>query len=182
MEIVECPIPGVVLVKPVIYEDARGSFVKSYHRGRFREALGVDPRFVEEFHTTSKKGVLRGMHFQVPPADHDKFVTCLAGAIWDVVLDLRAGSPSYGKSHGVELTGGNRLGIFIPAGVAHGFLTLHDQSLVLYRTTHAHAPECDTGVRWNSFGFDWGVENPITSEKDAKLPAMADFKSPFVFS
>ena len=179
MEFIECPIAGVVLIKPAIFEDGRGTFVKSYHRGQFREVIGVDPRFVEEFHTTSKKGVLRGMHFQVPPADHDKFVTCLVGSILDVVLDLRVGSPTFGGSHAVELSGTNRLGIYIPSGVAHGFLTCQDQSLVLYRTTHAHAPECDTGVRWDSFGFDWGVKNPIVSEKDAGLPAMAEFESPF---
>ncbi len=175
---ISIPLSGAFLVRPPLFTDARGGFVKTFHRDRFRE-FGVEPVFTEEFYSTSAKDVIRGMHFQMPPADHDKYVCCLAGAVRDVILDLRRASPTYGQHFAVELSSENRLGFYIPSGFAHGFLSLIDGSLMLYKTTTVHAPACDAGIRWNSFGCDWGVAAPIVSARDAAFPALAEFASPF---
>ena len=128
----------------------------------------------------SGKNVLRGMHFQRPPAAHDKLVYCPVGKVLDVVLDLRPtakGARSRCFSH--ELSAQNREMLFIPAGCAHGFLALEDDSMMVYQTSTVHSPSHDAGVLWNSFGFDWPVKNPILSERDQKFPALCDFQSPF---
>lgn len=119
------------------------------------------------------------MHFQTPPADHAKYVCCLVGAVRDVILDLRKDSPTYGQHYAVELSSENRLGFYIPTGFAHGFLSLTDGALMLYKTTTVHTPASDAGLRWDSFGYDWGVTNPIVSARDSAFPALADFKTPF---
>ena len=178
MEKIPTPFAGAFLVRPPLFTDARGGFVKTFHRDRFRE-FGVEPVFTEEFYSTSAKDVIRGMHFQMPPADHDKYVCCLVGEVRDVILDLRGASPTYGQHFAVELSSENRLGLYIPSGFAHGFLSLNDGSLMLYKTTTVHAPACDAGIRWNSFGCDWGVAAPIVSARDAAFPALAEFASPF---
>lgn len=180
MEKIDTPLHGAFLVRPPLFTDQRGGFVKTFHRDVFK-GFGVEPVFVEEFYSTSAKGVIRGMHFQVPPADHAKFVFCLAGAVRDVILDLRVGSPTYARYHVVELSGENRLGFYIPSGFAHGFLSLTEGALMLYKTTTVHKPSCDAGIRWDSFGYDWGVKEPILSARDAAFPTLADLRSPFPF-
>lgn len=178
MEKIPVPLEGAFLVKPPLFTDARGNFVKTFHRGVFQN-FGVEPVFAEEFYSTSVKGVVRGMHFQTPPADHAKYVFCLTGAVRDVILDLRRASPTFGQHFSVELSAENRLGFYIPSGFAHGFLSLLDDTLMLYKTTSVHTPSCDAGVRWDSFGCDWGVETPVISGRDASFPALVDFESPF---
>lgn len=178
MEKIPIPLDGAFLVRPPLFSDQRGSFVKTFHREVFR-GFGVEPVFVEEFYSSSAKNVIRGMHFQVPPADHAKYVCCLAGAVRDVILDLRAGSPTYGRYHAVELSFENRLCFFIPSGFAHGFVALTEGAVMLYKTTSVHTPSCDAGVRWDSFGYDWGVETPIVSTRDSTFPRLDDFQSPF---
>lgn len=178
MELVSTELPGLQLIRPRIFQDERGSFVKTFHRDAFRE-LGLDFEPREEFFSTSAKGVLRGMHFQLPPAAHSKLLYCIVGSVLDVVLDLRKDSPTFGRSYARELNAANREMFFIPAGFAHGFLALDDGATMVYQTSTVHSPAHDAGVRWDSFGFDWPVKAPTLSERDKKLPALRDFPSPF---
>jgi len=177
MEMVKELLPGCVLLQPKKFEDHRGYFVKTYHEG-LCAALGVNLDIREEFYSISHKNVMRGMHFQLPPHAHDKLVYCTRGAVRDVLLDLRGGE-GYGRVASAELTGANGQLIFIPKGIAHGFVALTDEALMLYKTSTVHAPESDSGIRWDSFGFDWGVNQPIISARDKQHSAFSDFASPF---
>ncbi len=176
--VVATDFPGLLLLRPRIFQDRRGLFVKTFRADQFRElGISFEPR--EEFYSTSAKHVLRGMHFQLPPAAHAKLVYCLSGRVLDVVLDMRRSSPSFGKGFSCVLDDKSRDLLFIPLGFAHGFLALEDNSLMVYKTDAPHAPELDTGIAWNSFGFDWKVTAPVMSERDRKFPAWPDFHSPF---
>jgi dTDP-4-dehydrorhamnose 3,5-epimerase len=171
-------LPGVRLLEPRVFRDERGAFVKTYHEDTLR-AAGINFVMKEEFYSLSGKGVLRGMHFQIPPEDHAKLVYCVHGRVLDVLLDLRRSSPTFGKSASRELSTENRLMFYIPAGIAHGFLSREEGSVMVYKTTTVHSPACDAGIRWDSFNFDWGLASPVLSPRDAGLPAFADFMSPF---
>jgi len=162
-------LPGTWLHRLGLFSDARGSFVKTYARTALYGA-GLDFDFAEEFYSTSHKGVLRGMHFQLPPHDHVKLVYCAIGAVQDVLLDLRRG-PGYGEVATVQLRGEAPALLVIPRGVAHGFLSLQDGSLMVYKTSSEHAPAHDAGIRWDSFGFDWGITGATLSQRDASHPA-----------
>jgi len=166
------------LLRPRLFQDQRGLFIKTFRSDQFRE-LGItfEPR--EEFYSTSAKNVLRGMHFQLPPSAHAKLVYCLSGSVLDVVLDMRRASPTYGKSFSIRLDANARDLLFIPVGFAHGFLSIEDNSLMVYKTDAVHVPELDTGIAWNSFGFDWKIASPIMSERDRKFVAWPEFQSPF---
>jgi dTDP-4-dehydrorhamnose 3,5-epimerase len=178
LKLVPTDFAGMFVLQPRIFTDRRGDFVKTFHAEIFRElGLNFAPR--EEFFSTSAKNVLRGMHFQLPPAAHAKLVYCLTGSVLDVVLDLRKSSPTFGRVFSRELSAVNRELLFIPAGLAHGFLSLTDHSLMVYQTDTIHSPAYDAGIAWNSFGFNWPVENPIMSERDEKFPALREFNSPF---
>jgi dTDP-4-dehydrorhamnose 3,5-epimerase len=177
IEAIPTPLPGLFVLRPRIFTDQRGTFIKTYHRDLFRE-LGVPFTPAEEFFSTSKRGVVRGMHFQTPPAAHAKLVYCVAGSVLDVVVDLRKGA-HYGRVFSHELTHDNRQMLFIPQGCAHGFLALSELATLVYQTGTVHTPACDGGVLWDSIGFDWPVEEPILSERDQKFPKVADFASPF---
>jgi dTDP-4-dehydrorhamnose 3,5-epimerase/CDP-3, 6-dideoxy-D-glycero-D-glycero-4-hexulose-5-epimerase len=177
MEILKELLPGCFLLQPKRFEDARGVFVKTYHED-LCQALGVSLDIREEFYSVSRKNVLRGMHFQLPPHAHQKLVHCMRGVVMDVLLDLRNG-PDYGKAVSVELSGENAHLVFIPKGVAHGFVTLTDEALMLYKTSTVHAPQADCGIRWDSFGFNWALSQPILSARDQQHSALADFVSPF---
>jgi len=178
MEIIATELAGLHVIRPRVFEDARGSFVKTFHAPAFQEAgLPFEPQ--EEFFSTSAKNVLRGMHFQLPPAAHAKLVYCVAGRVLDVVLDLRKSSPTFSRSHARELNDKNRELLFIPIGFAHGFLALEDGATMVYQTSTVHSPAQDAGIRWNSFRFDWPVKTPVLSERDRKFPALRDFPSPF---
>jgi dTDP-4-dehydrorhamnose 3,5-epimerase len=177
MEILKELLPGCFLLQPKRVEDSRGFFVKTYHEGLYK-ALGVSLDIREEFYSVSHKGVIRGMHFQLPPHEHDKLVYCTRGAVMDVLLDLRKGQ-EYGRLAFVELSGENSHLVFIPKGIAHGFATLTDEALMLYKTNTVHAPEADYGIRWDSFGFDWGIAEPVISTRDQHHRLLADFVSPF---
>ncbi len=172
------PLPGAFILQPRCFEDNRGNFVKTYHRGLFKD-MGIDFAPTEEFFSTSHKDVLRGMHFQLPPHDHNKLVYCIRGAVLDVVVDLRRGSPTYGKTASIELGETNRFLFYIPKGFAHGFLGLHDNSIMVYKTDHFYAPASDTGILWDSFAFDWPVTAPVISPRDLAFPALRDFNSPW---
>ena len=178
MEIEKTLINGVLLIKPRIFKDERGSFIKTFHKDTFLEH-GLETDFRESFYTTSSEDVIRGMHFQVPPHEHVKMVYVSTGAILDVILDMRIGSPTYGEFLQFELAEENGHIVYIPEGCAHGFLSIEDDSCVVYAHSKVFAPDCDTGIRYDSFGFDWGIENPIVSKRDQELPLFKDFKSPF---
>lgn len=178
MKIIEEIMPGLVLLQSFQHTDSRGQFVKTFNSAVF-DHLGLPIVPKEIVFSVSAKDVIRGMHFQTPPEDHQKLVSCSAGAILDVVVDLRSGSESFGRYAAVELSDLNRHILLIPKGFAHGFLALKEQSLVAYCTDTGHAPQCDSGIRWDSFGFDWPVKVPIISEKDRSLPSLIDYSTPF---
>lgn len=178
MEFISTNLPGLRLIKPLILNDERGEFVKTFQHKVFREHH-LEFAIQEEFFSSSSAGVLRGMHFQVPPAAHAKLVYCITGSVLDVVLDLRKESPTFGHVHARELNSANREMLFIPLGFAHGFLALQDQSTLVYLTSAAHSPTHDTGVRWDSIDFAWPIKSPLVSTRDGGFPAFADFSSPF---
>lgn len=158
-------IAGLVLLTPFSHADERGSFVKPFHAEEF-EKNGLRTDFRESFYSTSKKGVIRGMHFQKPPHEHLKLVFVTAGQVTDVVLDLRKNSPTYGQALSFELSAENKLQLYIPVGCAHGFCVRSEEATVIYFTTKEHHAASDSGILYNSFGFNWGVENPVLSERD----------------
>lgn len=173
-------IPGVVEIHAPVSADARGRFTKTFVAAEY-EAAGLATGFVEEYHTESASGVVRGMHFQTPPHAHDKTVFCISGEVFDVVLDLRVGSPAYGAAVTFRLDGVSGRGLYIPAGCAHGFASLSDRSTLAYRVTSVYAPDCDAGVLWSSVPVDWPFASPVVSPRDAAFPALQQFESPFAY-
>lgn len=180
MNLVDEPLPGVKIFKPFIFHDERGEFVKTFHESQLAD-LGIAFNLKEEFFSISNAGVIRGMHFQRPPFAHQKFVYCIQGAVIDVVLDLRTTSPTYGRFSAFELSAQNRHVVHIPHGFAHGFLSLKDQSILIYKTDMVHSPEHDAGVLWSGFGYEWPTGNttPIVSSRDSSFPSLAGLSSPF---
>lgn len=177
-EVQATPLRDCWEVLPKVHEDARGRFVKTFHGPEFAR-LGLPTHWQEEYHSLSRRGVLRGMHFQTPPRHHAKAVTCLAGEVLDVVLDLRNGSPSFGQCAAFSLSAARGSILVIPAGCAHGFLTLSDEALLHYKVSTVYAPEHDAGIRWDGFGFSWPVTDPILSDRDRAFPTLDAFASPF---
>lgn len=171
-------LPGVRLLKPHVFSDQRGDFIKTYHEAAWHVA-GIHFAMREEYYSVSRRGVLRGMHFQVPPEHHTKLVYCPCGRVLDVLLDLRQGSPTFGQSSVQELSAENRLILLIPTGIAHGFLSLEESSVLVYKTSTVHSPAHDAGIRWDSFGFNWGPEVSVVSGRDTAFPPFANFTTPF---
>lgn len=165
MNIHSTPLDGVFEIENKVFEDSRGRFVKTFNDDIFR-LCGLKTDFKESFYSISKKGVLRGMHFQLPPHDHAKLVYVTDGEILDVVVDVRNGSETFGNFYYTTLSSKNSKSLYVENGFAHGFLTLSESATVVYMTTTIHFPEFDTGIRWDSFGFDWNIMNPIISERD----------------
>lgn len=182
MEIIETKIPGLLIIKPDLFEDDRGYFFESYNKQKFSDA-GIDLSFVQDNESKSQKGVLRGLHFQNPPYAQGKLVRVMRGAVLDVAVDIRKDSPTYGKWESIKLTGDNKMMYWIPAGLAHGFLTLEDDTVFFYKCTNNYNKESEGSIRWNDpdLNIDWGVSNPILSEKDKTSPLFKDFKSNFNF-
>jgi len=143
------------------------------------QAKGLCSDFVEQYYSTSRRDVIRGMHFQLPPHDHAKLVYCAAGGVNDVLLDLRKESGTYGWHVSVPLSADSGHAVYIARGVAHGFIATLEPALMIYNVTSEYAATHDTGVLWDSFGYDWGVARPIVSERDRGFPALAEFDSPF---
>jgi dTDP-4-dehydrorhamnose 3,5-epimerase len=171
-------LAGCFVVQFPIARDARGHFVKTIQRSVFEEH-GLEADFKECFYTTSHVNVLRGMHFQVPPSDHSKLVYCTAGAIYDMTLDLRVDSPTYGQHEVYELSSGASNAVYLPRGIAHGFYVREGPAVMVYHVSSEHDPARDAGVRWDSFEAAWPAETPIVSARDAGFAAFNDFKSPF---
>lgn len=167
------------------FVDDRGWFVESYNQRRFAE-LGVGAGFVQDNHVRSTAvGVLRGLHFQMPPHAQAKLVRCIRGSIWDVVVDVRAGSPTYGRWTAVTLSAERELSLLVPIGYAHGYVTLEAETEVEYKVSDFHAPECEGGLAWDdhALAISWPLPatGPLLSEKDRRLPSLSEFASPFVF-
>jgi dTDP-4-dehydrorhamnose 3,5-epimerase/CDP-3, 6-dideoxy-D-glycero-D-glycero-4-hexulose-5-epimerase len=150
------------------FKDSRGEFIKTIHKDTFNEN-NLEFQFLESFFSISKKNVFRGMHFQLPPNEHVKLVYVVKGAIVDVVLDLRCQSSTFGKYFSIELSEGNRKGVYIGKGFAHGFLSLENDTIVEYHTTTVQNKESEGGVKWDSFGFDLPLKEPIVSERDTSF-------------
>lgn len=180
MEIRETSIPGCVEISPKVLRDERGLFVKTFNQELFAER-GLATHFAEEYYTFSRRGVLRGLHFQVPPRDHIKLVYCASGEVLDAVVDLRVGSPAYGRFETFELSAEKANMIYIPAGLAHGFYVTGSDGLLVYHVTTVHSPEHDTGILWSSAGIPWPDRNPFLSRRDREFVPLADFTSPFVY-
>lgn len=178
-QFIETAIPGVFEVELFHAGDARGMFVKPYHKATL-EQHGLVSEFRESFYSTNQKGVIRGMHFQYPPHDHAKIVYCTAGRLIDVILDIRTDSPTYGKCATVELSGDNYKAVYMPSGVAHGFAVLEDHTCMVYLTETMHTPSADAGIHIASFDHKWPFEEPITSARDQEFPTLAEIKSPFL--
>jgi len=174
----ETSVPGCWELHFPVHVDPRGEFVKTSQRDALFE-LGLEADFEETYYTVSRENVLRGMHLQLPPADHGKLVYCVAGAVLDVVLDVRTGSPAYGRFAQIELDGAGHNGLYIPRGVAHGFYVLRAPAAMAYHVTAMHAPQLDAGIAWDSFGACWPAASPLISPRDAGLPPLAEFRSPF---
>ncbi len=181
MQIEQTSLPGVVILTPARFGDARGFFSETWSRRRLAEA-GIDIDFVQDNHSVSARaGTLRGLHFQSPPHAQAKLVRCGRGALYDVAVDIRRGSATYGQWVGVELSAENGRQLLIPAGFLHGFVTRADDTEIVYKCSDYYAPDCDGAVAWNSVGIDWGLTGePVLSAKDAAAPALADFVTPFV--
>lgn len=180
MRIVDTTIVGLKVYEPRVFEDIRGKFIKTYTNDFFKE-YGLNIDIKETYYSISHKDVIRGMHFQTPPYDHVKLVYVPAGKITDVVLDIRKGSKTYGKHFSLELSGENGKVLIIPKGLAHGFKSLEDNTNVTYMQTTCYAPNNDGGVKYDSFGFDWGCKNPKFSDRDMSFPVLEEFDSPFIF-
>ena len=183
--VIKTELEGVVIIEPKVFGDARGYFVESWNQGVFDER--VRPvRFVQDNESMSTYGVMRGLHFQRPPFTQSKLVRCVRGAVLDVAVDIRKGSPTYGKHVAVELTEDNHRQCFIPRGFAHGFAVLSEKAVFQYKCDAFYHPEADGGINIldDSLGIDWRIpsDKAILSEKDTKHPLLKDFDSPFDIS
>lgn len=180
MEIRDTPIAGLKIVQPKVWGDARGHFFESYSEAAFKEA-GLPTDFVQDNQSLSAKGILRGLHFQKPPYAQGKLVRVIKGAVLDVVVDLRSSSPTYGQHHSIELNEDNKTMFWVPPGFAHGFLTLADDTIFVYKVTGLYNKESEGGLLWNdpALGIDWGIENPLLSDKDRIQPLLSEL--PVIF-
>lgn len=180
MEIKKIFIDGPLIIQPKVFFDPRGYFYESYNKAQFVEA-GIPWEFVQDNQSMSNRNAVRGLHFQAPPHAQGKLVRVLRGAVYDVILDIRKDSPTYGQHFGVELTEHNFTMLWIPEGFAHGFSTLVDQTLFSYKCTRVYNKNSEGGVLWNDpdLQIDWKVSNPILSEKDQLNPTLQHFVSPF---
>jgi len=182
MQIEQTALPGVLILTPARFGDSRGFFSESWNKQRLAEA-GVDVEFVQDNHSLSEQtGTLRGLHYQSPPHAQAKLVRCGRGSLFDVAVDFREGSPTFGQWVGVELSFENGRQLLIPAGFLHGFVTREPMTEVVYKCSDYYAPDCDGGVRWDDpeIGIDWGLDgDPVLSDKDMKAPLLKAAPRPF---
>ncbi len=189
MKLLPTSLPGVVIIEPAVFGDDRGWFYESFNEARFNAALddiGLPPApcFVQDNHSASKAGVLRGLHYQLPPQAQGKLVRVVQGTAWDVAVDIRAGSATFGQWFGLELSAENKRQLWIPAGYAHGFVALQDDTHFLYKTTDVWSKACERAIRWDdpAIAIAWplpaGVAAPLVAPKDAAAPLLADAELP----
>ncbi|MDD2864013.1 MAG: dTDP-4-dehydrorhamnose 3,5-epimerase [Methylococcales bacterium] len=175
MNVITTPIPDLLILQPKVFGDTRGFFLESFNQKTFQNLTGLDVNFVQDNHSRSGKNVLRGLHYQIQHPQ-GKLVRVVSGSVFDVAVDLRKSSPTFGKWHGVELSGENHRQFWVPAGFAHGFVVLSDTADFLYKTTNYYAPEFERCVRWDDeqIGIDWGISQPLLSEKDKQGLSLKD--------
>jgi dTDP-4-dehydrorhamnose 3,5-epimerase len=181
MEFIRTDFQGVVLVRPDVHADGRGFFLESFIRDRYA-AHGIGADFMQDNHSLSvKKGVVRGLHFQIQPSAQNKLIRVTRGAVYDVVVDIRRSSPTFGKWLSFDLSAGNFLQLYVPAGCAHGFCTLDENTEVQYKIDKPYSPAHERGIRWNDpdLAVAWPVKEPLLSAKDSGLPHFKDLISPF---
>lgn len=184
MNVIDTSLPGVKIIEPKVFGDHRGWFMETYSDAIFANA-GIDIKFLQDNQSFSAaKGTLRGLHYQLNPKAQTKLVRCSKGAIFDVAVDIRKGSPTFGKWFGLELSEGNKKQLLIPKGFAHGFMTLTDDVEVQYKVDELYAPNCDRGIIWNdpAIGIEWPIDiSPVLSAKDEKAPLIAEADNNFNF-
>ncbi len=182
MELIATPIKDLLIIKPRVFADARGYFLETYNAERYHEA-GIAQNFLQDNMSKSSYGVVRGLHFQRPPYSQSKLVSVTVGRVWDVAVDLRKGSPTYGQWHGVELTDENHLQFLIPRGFAHGFSVLSETAIFTYKCDNLYHPEADGGIMFNDpdLAIDWKIpaEKMLLSDKDTKHPLLREAKVEF---
>jgi dTDP-4-dehydrorhamnose 3,5-epimerase len=181
VDIHNASIPGCFELVPKVFEDERGYFTKIFHQEVFQKH-GLDTHYTEEYFSRSKQDVIRGMHFQLPPEECVKIVYCIDGEVMDVVLDLRVGSPTYGKYEIFNLN--DRLAniLYIPIGLAHGFYTKSKTATMMYKVSKSYSPACDAGIHWNSAEIPWPTKTPIMSKRDSEFISLDNFQSPFIYN
>lgn len=184
MEVIKTDIEGPLIIEPKVFGDARGYFFESFSQREF-DAKVEELRFVQDNESCSRRGVMRGLHFQMPPFTQAKLVRCVRGAVLDVAVDIRRGSPTYGRHMAVELTEDNHRQFFVPKGFAHGFSVLSEVAVFQYKCDEFYHPEADAGISIldESLGIDWRIplEEAVLSEKDTRHPLLSGFESPFVY-
>ncbi|MCU0641294.1 MAG: dTDP-4-dehydrorhamnose 3,5-epimerase [Candidatus Margulisbacteria bacterium] len=181
-KVTRSPLPGLLVIEPHAFADDRGFFMETYNRDAF-SALGLNLTFVQDNHSRSKKGVVRGMHYQLAAAAMGKLVSCSHGAVFDVGLDLRKGSPTFGQWYGERLSGADHKMLYLPPGFAHGFMALEDDSDVLYKCTNVWSPAHERAIVWNdpAVGIKWPLGQAIVNGKDSQAPLLKDAETDFVF-
>ncbi len=180
MEIIKTELEGLLIIKPDVFEDERGYFFESYNREKFKKA-GIDMKFVQDNESKSRKGVVRGLHLQSPPFEQGKLVRVMRGSVLDVAVDIRKNSPTYGKWAAIKLSGKNKWMYWIPPGFAHGFATLEDETIFFYKCTNVYNKDAERCFLWNDpdINIDWGIYDPVVSERDRMAPRFREFVSPF---
>jgi dTDP-4-dehydrorhamnose 3,5-epimerase len=179
------PLPGLLIIEPRVFPDGRGFFMEFYNRDEFAQN-GLTEPFVQDNHSRSRKGVVRGLHYQIKPAPMGKLVKCASGSIFDAGVDVRKGSPTFGKWYGEILTGDNHKMLYLPPGFAHGFLALDDNTEVIYACTNVYSPESERALLWNdpAVGIKWPLDKAgkvVVSDKDARSPGLKDADTNFVY-
>lgn len=178
MDPAQPPLSGLVLLQPRLFEDERGHFFERFNTRGFSEKVGIGVEFVQDNQSRSARHVLRGLHYQIPPSPQGKLVSCLRGEVFDVAVDIRRSSPTFGRWYGIVLSAENRLQLWVPVGFAHGFLALTDGAELLYKTTDYYDPAAERAIAWDdpAIGIDWpiGDREPLLSPKDAAAPPLAD--------
>lgn len=180
MEIITTAINDLLIVQPKVFADSRGYFFESFSTAVFEKA-GIEADFVQDNQSLSQKGTVRGLHFQANPHAQGKFVRVVQGAVIDVAVDIRKGSPTYGQHVAIELTGDNKTMFWVPPGFAHGFSVLEDNTIFLYKCTNLYNKQSEGGLLWNdpALNINWQVSDAVVSEKDLLLPTLSNFESPF---
>jgi len=185
IEVVKTEIPGVLIIEPKVFGDDRGYFMESFNAREFAEKTGIDITFVQDNESKSRFGVLRGLHFQLPPFTQSKLVRVVKGKVIDVAVDIRKGSPTYGKYVACEMTEENKRQFFVPKGFAHGFCVLSEEAIFQYKCDEFYHPEAEGAIAWNDpdIAIQWPVEaeNVVLSEKDKHHPNLKDFDTPFKY-
>jgi dTDP-4-dehydrorhamnose 3,5-epimerase len=183
MRVVEKVLNGLLVIEPRVFTDSRGLFFESFNQNLFNDISGVKANFSQDNHSVSKKDVIRGLHLQAPPNEQGKLVRVSAGKVYDVAVDVRVGSPTFGKSFGLELSSQNNLMLWIPPGFAHGFSVLENNTVFLYKCTNVYNKDSEMTLLYNDpeIKIDWKVNEPIVSDKDKEGISYSNFKSPFKY-